>query len=116
MKNQMADKLKVILKREWLKKSQVGQLGKEDLDDPSEGLKCPGRTAPCGCAGDGGWSVHVELSGAARFAVAKSPAGALCSSLLYCPEQPSGKCMRPGNRDFLSVCEKLCKRADLLLF
>ena len=61
MKNQMADKLKVILKREWLKKSQVGQLGKEDLDDPSEGLKCPGRTAPCGCAGDGGWSVHVAI-------------------------------------------------------
>lgn len=46
MKSQMADKLKVILMREWLKKSQAGQLGKEDLEDPSEGLKCPCSTAP----------------------------------------------------------------------
>ena len=46
MKNQMADKLQVMLKREWLKKSQAGQLGKEDLEDPSEGLKCPRRTEP----------------------------------------------------------------------
>lgn len=59
----------------------MGQLGKEDLEDPSEVSECPGRTAPCGCAGDGGWSVHMELSGVLlRFAVAKSPAG--CPVLL----------------------------------